>query len=214
MASLEEMAAGAGATNPTDQGLKNLAKLLKLREDFLVELFNDRDDWSFVVKAHAFLELVICTLLSLHLRKPALEEVLAEKVEMHARIEMTKALGVTTSEDRKAMRDLGTLRNRLVHNAKETSFTFAEYFQNKALKKNFTDTFGQGLPDPFGTPPVPRAEFIEKNPKFAVFQAVVRIALSVVTEAQKIQTEMALEGLRRAAATMGEEASPPGDTAT
>lgn len=210
MASLEEMAA-AGA-NPTDQGLKNLAKLLTLREDFLINLFDDPDDWSFVVKAHAFLESVICTLLSQDLRRPALEEVLAEKVEMHARIEMTKALGITTSEDRKAMRDLGTLRNRLVHNAKETSFTFAEYFQNKALKNNFTDTFGQGLPDPFGTPPAPRADFIEKNPKFAVFQAVVRIALYVVTEAQKIQTEIALEGLRRAAVTMGEDASPPGDT--
>jgi hypothetical protein len=32
--------------------------------------------------------------------------VLAEKVEMSARIDMTKALDITTTEDRKAMRDL------------------------------------------------------------------------------------------------------------
>lgn len=71
MASLEEMAAGAEALNPTNQGFQNVAKLLKLREDFLVELFADPNDRSFVVKAHAFLVSVICTLLSLHLRKPA-----------------------------------------------------------------------------------------------------------------------------------------------
>jgi hypothetical protein len=214
MASPDHIVAGGGTPNRTDQHLKALAKFLGLREDFLVELFDDPDDWSFVVKAHAFLESVICTLLSLHLRKPALEEVLAEKVEMHARIEMTKALGLTTSLDRKAMRDLGTLRNRLVHNASETSFTFAAYFESKALKKNFTDTFGQGLPDHLGTPPVERSEFVEKNPKFAVFQAVLRIALYVVTEAKKIQTETAIEGLRRAAPTIGEEPSPRETAAT
>ena len=37
---------------------------------------------------------------------------------------MTKALAITTSEDRTMMHALGRLRNRLVHNAKDTSFTF------------------------------------------------------------------------------------------
>jgi hypothetical protein len=207
MASLEEIAAAGGAPDPTEQGLKNLARILGLREDFLVTLFADPDDWSFVVKAHAFLESVICSLLSLYLRKPALEAVLSEKVEMSARIEMTKALGLTTSEDRKAMRDLGTLRNRLVHNAKETSFTFPEYFgSNSKLRSNFVETFGQGIPDNLGTPPLPRAAFVEKYPKYAVFHAVIRVAFYVVTETQKFQTEMALQGLRRAVDDVGKDA--------
>src|SRR5438067_1436791 len=100
MVSLDDLNAGTGAPDSTNAGLQNLAKILGLREDFLVDLLQDPDDWSFVVKAHAFLETVMCTLLSLHLRKPALEDVLAEKVEMHARIEMTKVLGISTSEDR------------------------------------------------------------------------------------------------------------------
>jgi len=37
---------------------------------------------------------------------------------------MTKALAITTREDRTMMYALGRLRNRLVHNAKDTSFTF------------------------------------------------------------------------------------------
>src|SRR5205823_13663556 len=107
-------------------GLQTLAHILGLRENFLIDLLADRDDWSFVVKAHALLEAVVCAVLVVHLRRQELDEVLAEKVEISARIEMTKALRITTSEDRKAMHALGNLRNRLVHNAKDTNFTFAE----------------------------------------------------------------------------------------
>ena len=46
---------------------------------------------------------MICTLLAVHLRKQELEAVLAEEVEMKARIEITKALGITTSAARQAM---------------------------------------------------------------------------------------------------------------
>jgi len=182
-------------------GLQGLAHILGLRENFLIDLFMDPDDWSFIVKSHALLESVICTLLAMHLRKQELESVLAEEVEMKPRIEMTKALGITTTEDRKAMYALGKLRNKLVHNAKDTSFTFVEYFKNKEVKKNFSETFGHGWPDmiPGTEPPVSRAEFVAANPKFAVFQSVTSIATYVLGEIAKIQTEMALEGLRTAA---------------
>jgi hypothetical protein len=181
-------------------GLQTLSHILGLRDNFLIDLFKDPDDWSFIVKAHALLEAVVCAVIVVHLRKRELGEVLAEEVEMKARIEMTKALGITTSEDRKAMHALGNLRNRLVHNAKHTNFTFSEYFKNKDAKKNFCATFGHGWADPVpGTePPIARADYVETNPKFAVFQSVTHIALYVVREMSKIQTELALEGLRAA----------------
>lgn len=215
MPSLEEINSGAGGPN-TDPRLRSLAKILRLRETFLVDLLEDPDDWSFVVKAHALLETAVCSLLSQHLRRPELEEVLAEKIEMQARIEMTKALGITASEDRTAMYALGKLRNKLVHSAKDTGFTFADHFKSKDAKKNFADAFGRGLPDPAGTPPVSRADYVQANPKFSVFHAVVRIALYVVTEEQKIQTEMALG--RLAAPTSADTAlslpsgDPPGSS--
>lgn len=147
-------------------GLQTLSRILGLRENFIIDLFKDPDDWSFVVKAHAFLEVVVCAVLAVHLQRRELDEVLAQEVEMKARIEMTKALAITTTEDRKAMYALGKLRNRLVHNAKDTNFTFADYFQNKDAKKNFCSTFGHGWADPIpGTnPPVPRADYVGEHP--------------------------------------------------
>ena len=144
----------------------------------------------------------------MHLRKTELEAVLAEEVEMKGRIEMTKALGITTSEDRKAMLALGKLRNKLVHNAKDTSFTFEELFKNKDQRNNFSQTFGHGWSDPVGStePPVSRPEYVIANPKFAVFVSVQRIAMYVVQESSRIQTEMAMEALRNAATT--EETAP------
>lgn len=186
--------------NVTD-GLTALAQILGLRDSFLIDLIADPDDWSFVVKAHALLESIVCTVLAMHLGKRELEGVFADEVEMKARVEMTKALGITTGEDRKAMYALGKLRNRLVHNAKDTSFTFAEYFKNRDAKKNFCETFGHALSDPIPStdPPVARAEYVASNPKFAVFQSVLSIAMYVVREASRIRTETALDALRRAA---------------
>jgi hypothetical protein len=184
----------------SDETLEELARRLRLRATFLIDLRNDTDDWSFVVKAHAFLESVVCTLLSLHLRKPALEDVLARSVEMQTRIEIMKALGITKSEDRKMMRALGNLRNTLVHNARETSFRFTEHFENKEAKNNFVTTFGQGLGEQVGDPPVTRTEFVQTNPKIAIFHDVVRVAFYVDTEQKALAAEerlqQALSGLR------------------
>jgi hypothetical protein len=111
---------------------------------------------------------------------------------------------------------LGRLRNKLVHNAKDTSFTFAEYFKNKDLQKNFSETFGHGWSDPVGgiEPLVSRADYVATHPKFAVFESVLKIAMYVLRENSKIQTEAALEGLRRAIAVPTEAASAPAQRGT
>jgi hypothetical protein len=138
---------------PTREGaftaVKTMAKLCGLRAGFLTDLlFLEPNDWSFVVKAHALLESVVCQLLSAHLRHPPLEYVLAQSVQMEQRIEMLKAVGVTDATERKMMRLLGRLRNNLVHNAQQTDFTFADYFKNKDNRQNFVEAFGTGWPDP------------------------------------------------------------------
>ena len=180
------------------QGLKTLSHILKLRENFLADLLQDKDDWSFVVKSHALLEVAVCALLVVHLRKTELDGVLSEKVEMSARIEMTKALGLTSEADRKAMRALSTLRNRLVHNAKDTNFTFEEHFENKDSRRNFSGTFGHSWPDPVPGTSSSRSDFIIANPKLAIFQSVTAVALHVVTEMAKIQNELMVHSLQSA----------------
>jgi hypothetical protein len=65
MATIEEAAAGAEDPNAVTTGLRALAKILSLRENFLIDLFQDPDDWSFIVKAHALLESVLPSIIPL-----------------------------------------------------------------------------------------------------------------------------------------------------
>lgn len=181
-------------------GLRAQARTLGLREDFLIDLFRDPDDWSFVVKSHALLETVTCSLLAIYLRREELESVLAQEIEMSARIEMTKVLGLTTSEDRKMMRALGTLRNKLVHNAKDTGFTFQDLLGNKDARQRFSETFGHTWSDPIpnSDPPTSRAEYVVANPKFAVFASVNKIAMDLMRQVSLRDTEAAIDALREA----------------
>jgi len=109
------------------------------------------------------------------------------------------------------MHALGRLRNKLVHNARDTSFTFEEYFTNKDAKRTFSETFGHGWSDPVGgtDPPMARAEFVASQPKVAIFESTLKIAMYVVGELSNIQTELALERLRRAATTPPEGETNP-----
>ena len=147
-----------------------------------------------------FLESVTCAVLVLHLRHAELDSALAEEVEMKARIKMTKALGITTGDERRAMFALSRLRNRLVHSASDTSFTFADHLQNKDAKRNLTEAFGHPWPDPVpGTDPlVARADYIVSNLRLAVFTSLLSISMHVFSEMSRMQTETILEALRKA----------------
>jgi len=174
--------------------LRSMAKVLGLREAFFTDLLRERDDWSFVVKAHALLESVVCMWLSLHLGKPELEEVLAEKVEMAARVEMLSAMQLGATSERKMMRALGSLRNKLVHNVQQTDFTFAAYLGDKNRRESFADAFAMDGPG--------QKDFVLKNPRGAVWGAVIQIALHTVNERVKKSIEeqrnAALAGLEAA----------------
>jgi hypothetical protein len=141
--------------------MEALAETLGLPPDFLVALLLEDDDWSFVVKCHALMESAVCALLATHLKAPELEGVLAERVDMSARIEMLSAMGLLTKPQRGMIRALGTLRSKLVHNAAQTRFTFAEYFQSPEVAAQFGRTFGAAWPDPVPAgASVPRAAYV------------------------------------------------------
>jgi hypothetical protein len=54
-------------------------------------------------------------------------------------------------------------------------------------------------PVPDTDPPMSRADYVAANPKFAVFQSVLHIAMYVVRETSKMRTEVAVDGVRAAA---------------
>ena len=150
--------------------MEALAETLGLPRDFLVALLLEDDDWSFVVKCHGLIESAVCSLLATHLKAPELEGVLAERVDMSARIEMLSAMGLLTRPQRGMIRALGTLRSKLVQSAAHTRFTFAEYFQNSDVAAQFSRTFGAAWPDPVaaGRLSVPRAAYVMRVPRHAM----------------------------------------------
>src|SRR5262245_17944695 len=114
------------------KSMEKLSELCGVRKDFLIDLlFKEANDWSFVSKAHALLESLVCQLIAAHLQQPAMEHVLAQRVQMEDRVEMLKALGIANADERKMMRLLGKIRNNLVHNVQQTDFRFSEYLENR-----------------------------------------------------------------------------------
>jgi hypothetical protein len=150
-------------------------------------------------------------LLSAHLAKPEIVDVLAEDVEMHSRIEMLKALNVTTAQERKMMRSLGKLRNRLVHNVTRTNFTFVDHLSDKNLRQDFAETYCLNWPDKIqiGGRPRPRSEFVLAQPRLAMWMSVVAFAMK--TGKAQMQAQMdekrrqMLEALRIAWEAAGDE---------
>lgn len=175
------------------EGMRSMADLCGLRSDFLLDLIGrEPNDWSFVIKAHALLESIVCQRLALYLRQPAMEFVLAQKVQMEDRIEMLKALGIAESSERQMMRTLGRLRNNLVHNVQQTDFTFVHYLQKRDNRRNFADSFGTSWADPVPNtqPPVRRAEYTLANPRFAIFSDLVHsISLTLNEKAEALRDE-------------------------
>jgi len=193
--------------------LQFMAKACGLSENFLINLFRETDDWSFVIKAHALLESVVCSLIATHLRRPELEHVFANDVEMSARIKVLKALDLVSEDDRRMMRALGTLRNDLVHNAEATEFRFTEYFRNKQLRDNFVATFGLNWPDPVPGPTVgesrSRKTYVLENPRYAIWASVLGIVKHTVDELHQRLLDKAVRGLMDAAPGRSEPSSSP-----
>jgi hypothetical protein len=180
-----------------DQSITDLAALIKIRRGFLMDLLVvETNDWSFVIKAHALLESVVCQLLAAHLQRPELEVVLAQKVQMEDRIEMLKALGLAESPDRTMMRLLGKIRNHLVHNVQQTDFTFAEYLKNRDNRRNFIEAFSRNWPDPV-SPATSRDEFVVANPRLVVWMSLMEVIIATLKAKGAAEGAARLDALRR-----------------
>jgi hypothetical protein len=180
-----------------DTSITDLAALIGIRRGFLMDLLLvEANDWSFVIKAHALLESVVCQLIGAHLQRPSLDAVLAQRVQMEDRIEMLKALDLVDGADRTMMRLLGKIRNHLVHNVQQTDFTFAEYFANRDNRRNFVEAFGRNWPDPVagGTS---REQFVVANPRLVVWMSLMEVIIATLKAKGAAEGAARLDALRR-----------------
>jgi hypothetical protein len=134
------------------------------------------DDWSFVIKLHALLESSVNHVLARRLGEAALEGVFA-LVELankrSGKLAFARVLDALSASERRYISELSELRNTLVHNVSNVSFSFREYIASldQSQRTKFVEGFGYGIRDPveFSGVAAPRNSFVLENPKFSIW---------------------------------------------
>ncbi len=108
-----------------------LRDLFGLPPDFLGTLISE-DDWSFVIKLHAFVESALTWSLEVHLQSVKLESFIARcdlSGGRTSKVECAISIGTVESDDVRFIRGLSKIRNRLAHNIRNVSFDLKKYLQ-------------------------------------------------------------------------------------
>lgn len=112
------------------QPIIEIEKRLSLPPNFLVSLYQHEDDWSFVIKLHAFLEATLTYLLASYLKSQDLVPVFARLETSNIRtgkLAFVKAFDLLSKPARRFVHELSELRNELVHEIANVEFTFETY---------------------------------------------------------------------------------------
>lgn len=183
----------------------SVEKELGLRPNFLRDLFKE-DDWSFIIKAHALVEVSV---------SQGLADVLDDRLlPVFQRLDLSdsrigqivfaKSLSLLNDEQRKFIRKLSELRNSLVHDIKKLDLNLTSYIdsldpnQRKSLLDSFVPIFSQET----------REQWIE-NPKTAIWISVIDILVhttiaSMITRLEKQIKQLSYEQIK----LIGENSHP------
>lgn len=112
--------------------------------DLLLDLLTE-DDWSFIIKSHAFLEAAVTEAIIHQLDDPRLLRVV-ERLPLsndeYGKLSVAKDLDIVPKEQRACIKRLSELRNYIVHRPENINFQF-EHFINgldKAQKRRWQET--------------------------------------------------------------------------
>ena len=103
------------------------------------------DDWSFVIKSHAFLEAVVTESIVKQLdeqRVLRVVERLPLSNEEYGKLSIARDLDIIPKEQRTCIKKLSKLRNDIVHKPENINFCFGDYVQNldKQQKRSWQDS--------------------------------------------------------------------------
>jgi len=170
-------------TDTVEGAVKALEAKLGVPVGFL-EGLKDEDDWSFVIKAHAFLEAAITHLLVAYTDKPALGDIFAQLELSNNRtgkIAFAEALDAINEDERRFTRAFSEIRNTLVHNVKNVGFSFAKHLEGRDTQQrgNFVKAFSYFTDEasfPYDGKTLVTADFVREQPKKAVWFCVMVFA--------------------------------------
>lgn len=122
----------------------SLLGTLDTRITLLLGLLKE-DDWSFVIKSHAYIEAVVTQSIICHINEKGLKRVVERlplSDDQYGKLTIAKDLGLFSKEKRAFIRKLSKLRNDLAHKVENINFDFCEYtseFDSQA-RKNWKNT--------------------------------------------------------------------------
>lgn len=176
--------------------ISEFEQCLRLPSGFYDKLLKE-DDWSFVVKLNALFEATCAHILVKRLNASELEEAFAEldhANNKYGKVAMLKRLGSLTSEQSTVLRDLATLRNKLVHNISNVSFSFKTYVESldKQQTDNLIKAFGHGVAETIEIDEVSilRRDFVLANPKLAIWLTAAEILACLYLELEVTQLKL------------------------
>ncbi len=127
-----------------EQPILEIETQLGLPSGFLRYLYEKEDDWSFVIKTHAFLEAILTHLLAEYLGKPDLLTVFAYLETSNVRtgkLAFVRAFDLLDKGARNFIHSLSELRNALVHDVSNVGFRFSDHV-SQLTEKNQKDFIG------------------------------------------------------------------------
>jgi hypothetical protein len=210
-----------------DERLAEFERSLGLSEGFVRGLGKEGDDWTFVIKAHALIETGLTELLIHSLGHPELENTVVKLPisGQFSKLTLCREMGMLpdNGETERFVKELGTVRNYLVHNIRRVDFSLADYFRDLRARKRdeflkqykALDLFFADLEFvEYGDKKVPPEDVFSEDPRFIIRHGlellVLRIQLSLRTAkvgrdirdtADKLLREVMLAGLAQPAAS-------------
>ena len=186
-----------------EQAVTLLEDDLKIEPGFLMKLIHE-DDWSFVIKSHAFIEAALSHLISEALSEAALHDVFANIETSNNRsgkLAFIKALNLLDEEARRFIRALSELRNSLVHDIGQVGFSFEDYIASleKQQKVKFVGAFGyfaNGDAFDLGGQSLNTKDFMLKSPKRGAWFSVMALCSVIYLTKGHVQVRKILESLK------------------
>ena len=158
-----------------EEAIRNIESRSGVRAGFFDDLRNE-DDWSFIIKAHALLESACAELLAERTGVPDLIDVFS-RLELSAKttgkVAFLKAFGLAIDRERRFIVALSELRNTLVHNVRNTTFSITDHVLalDKNQKKSFVEGFGYAFlsEDESGKEFISQPTRVLKEPKESIW---------------------------------------------
>ena len=176
-----------------------LERDLSIPSGFLFDL-KQEDDWSFVIKSHAVLEAALSHLLSQAVSEPDLHSVFANLETSNNRsgkLAFLKQLGLLNEDARRFIRNFSELRNSLVHDIGQVSFSFTSHIDSldKQQIESFVKSFGyfaKGETFLHGEKETSTKDFLLAEPKKGAWYSVMALCavIYVTKDLSKVRKEL------------------------